>query len=205
MQMFKIKKGFTLVEIMIAISILALVGIGAMNFFQSTTRSFYQGQLKYIADSETQILIEYVKRDLAMACRLESDAKYLTESIIKTEDNGEKKTWSFEKFDEYIDGVPKVKQVKYTHDANLKRVTREYEGRNPKHWDDIETFYVNYYGLLPHHRYFYNIQVEVKVGDDAGPRKSEIFRVQTSVESKYENHLVNFPGWLKNPNSITSK
>jgi len=39
--MFNIKKGFTLIEIMIVVAIFALVGIVLMNIFQQTNRIFY--------------------------------------------------------------------------------------------------------------------------------------------------------------------
>ncbi|MFA7577642.1 MAG: type II secretion system protein [Candidatus Muiribacteriota bacterium] len=200
--MFNIKKGFTLIEIMIVVAIFALVGIVLMNIFQQTNRTFYQGQLKNIVDSEAQLLIENLKRDLSMSCKIETSANYRTESILNVRDISGGKEVIFGKFHSYEKGKPIAKKVKYTYDSNTKTVTREYDNERPRIWEGIESFTLHYYELLPHHRKFYNIQVLFEIGHEVGKLKKEKIMFATSVESRYENHLVNFPGWIKNPDSV---
>jgi len=197
------KKAFTLIEMLIVVAIISLIAGIFYFFLQRTNRTFYQNQLKYIIDSEAQLLIEYVKRDLSMSCKNESVSNYLTESIIDHNKSGNTESWNFYRFNDYKDGKPLIKKVKYIYDSEKFKVIREFEGQKDIEWVDVVNFYITYYGLLPHHRYFYNIQLEIKMGEEGASKKSEVFRIATSVESKYENHLVNFPGWLKNPNSLT--
>ena len=197
------RKAFTLVEMMMVVAVISLIAGVFYFFLQRTNRTFYQNQLKYIIDSEAQLLVEYVKRDLSMSCKNESASNYLTESIIDHSESGDIKTWDFYKFHKYEDGKPLIKKVRYTYDSEDLTVVRELEGEKDIEWNDVVNFYITYYGLLPHHRYFYNIQLEISMGEEGASKKSEVFRIATSVESKYENHLVNFPGWLKNPNSVT--
>jgi|GEM_PF-5860423 len=193
------KKGVTLVELMIVIVLVIVVASIANFFFQRTLRSFHQGQYKFIVDSEAQLLIENLKRDLAMSCKLETGADYLTEPIFHFDPS--KNEWSWYRFSEYESGEPKAKSVVYVFDEDEFTVTRKFEGSRERVWEGVEFFKLHYYGLLPQHRYFYNIQLEIKIGEDVAGKKSETLRLTTSVESKYENHLVNFPGWMKNESS----
>ncbi len=193
------KRGITFVELMIVIVIIIILASIVNFFFQRTLRSFHQGQYKYIVDSEAQLLIENLKRDLAMSCKLENGTDYLLEPIFHFDTA--KNEWSWYRFDEYENGEPKAKSIKYTFDEDKLTVKREFEGSKPRVWEGVEFFKLHYYGLLPQHRYFYNIQLEIKIGKDIASKKSETLRLTTSVESKYENHLVNFPGWMKNESS----
>ncbi|MGM0607977.1 MAG: PilW family protein [Candidatus Muiribacteriota bacterium] len=199
------KKGFTLVELMIVVAIFGLVGIIILNIFQRTQRTFYQGQLKNIVESEAQLLIENLKRDLAMSCRLEADGNKLVDSILDIQDTSDGKTVSFSRFIKYESGVPVSKKVSYIYNSDNNTVTRHFEGESSRTWEGVESFTLHYYGLLPHQRYFYNIQALFRVGHDTGKLRSEKMMIATSVESRYENNLVNFPGWIRNPNSYISE
>lgn len=202
MRMLKIK-GFSLVELMIVVAIIGLVLFVVMSIFQRTNKSFYQGQLKFIADSEAQLLIEYIKRDLSMACKLENSSSHLKDSVVKWDEA--KKEWEFYKFDQYIDGKPETNKIKYKYDVDAHTVTRFYDGNPMRVWQGVTYFFIHYYGLLPQHRFFYNINLEITVGEENPTAKSESLFIVTSVESKYENTLVNFPGWLKNTSSVIEK
>lgn len=204
MQMLK-SKAFTLVEIIIAIAIASAVGLLIIIFLQNATKGYYQSHLKFIADSEAQLLIEYCKRDLSTSCKIETDDDYITKPMLKVTKQGDGGIWEFFKFDRFENGKPKAVKVRYIYDADSAIFKREVGGKVVRVWNGITYFLVKYYGLMPHHRYFYQINLEVTVGEDGITKKSERFRIVTSVESKYENNLVSFAGWLKNPSSQISE
>jgi hypothetical protein len=132
---------------------------------------------------------------------VETDEHYLTEQIIHYSGNSSGGTWTFQKFEEYVDGTPKSVEIEYDFDADNMTLTRSVKGKVMKQWEGVTWFFIRYYGLLPQHRYFYRIELELVAGEDGITKEQERFMLVTSVESRYENTLVNFAGWIVNPAS----
>lgn len=63
----KLRKGFTLVELIVVIAILGVVSAAIMTTFQFTTRSFSAANLRSQQQFETRMAMNLVKRELGMA------------------------------------------------------------------------------------------------------------------------------------------
>jgi len=187
------RRAFTIVEVIVAGAMMALViGVG-YKFFVSSQRSFTQGQFKYRVQHEAQKLIEYVKLDLLHSCKAKLDDPVL---VVDGD------TYTFLKFTEVIDDDknPVPAKVTYAFDKAKKTVTRKSEGAGEGlivAGKDIQAF-----RILPYHlnsRYYFRVEVSAAVDVAETGAYGERVELRTSVESRFENNLVNHVGWVDNP------
>ncbi len=193
------RRGFTIVEVVIAGAMMALViGVG-YKFFASSQRSFTQGQFKYRVQHEAQKLIEWVKLDLLHSCKAKLD-----DPILVVDGD----TYSFLKFTELVedDKNPVPAKVTYTFDPAKKQVTRRTEGAGGGlivAGKDIQAFRIVPYYLNT--RYYFRIEVTASVDVAETGAYGERVELRTSVESRFENNLVNHVGWVDNPQTGLKK
>ena len=75
-------RGFTMVELMVAMGILGLLLVPVWQIFSSGTRTTVQGMMKGETTNEAQRILHQVRLDLKQACRVASktiDCSFLTQ------------------------------------------------------------------------------------------------------------------------------
>lgn len=191
--------GFTVIEVLVATVLLAvLIGAG-YKFFIGGSRSYSQSQFQYRAQHEAQKLIEWVKLDLLHACKYE-----LADPILTIGAN----TWTLNRFVDLFDGDrPKPVQVTYTFDPASRIVTRTADGGpatgSIEAGRDIEEFRIIPYML--NGRYFFRIEVMARVDVAETNTYGVEVQLRASVESRYDNNLLSQAGWIDNPQTGLKK
>lgn len=187
------RRGFSIVEVIVAGAMMALViGVG-YKFIVSSSRSFSQGQFKYRVQHEAQKVIEYVKLDLLHSCKVKLDDPLLV---------GDGTSWSFLKFTDLVenDARPVPAKVTYEFDKAAGTVARVAEGAGAGRivvGKDIKNF-----AILPYYlneRYYFRVEVTAAVDVAETGAYGETVELRTSVESRFENNLMNHVGWIDNP------
>jgi len=96
------KKGFSLIELMVTITILSIIILGLVTFFTGGTRSWISGQSQIKAQRETRQVMDQMVREIREANLIDTSSNSGSLSFITPFDSGEIITYSYNSIDKIL-------------------------------------------------------------------------------------------------------